>query len=151
MQQVKDGDKVKIHYHGRLEDGSVFDSSLNRQPFEFEVGSGSVIPGFDEGVRGMQVGDKKTIQIPAAEAYGEYDDTRVIEFPLSKFPPDIQPEVGMGLQLSDEYGRPVEVIVSSIENGNVYLDANHHLAGKDLIFDLELLDIEGKSPLIIMP
>src|ERR1044071_7084708 len=101
MQQVKKGDKVKVHYHGRLNSGETFDKSEGREPLEFEVGSGMVIKGFDDGVTGMAVGDKKTINIPAAEAYGEKNDEMVIHMPKDRFPKDMEIEVGMPLVMSD--------------------------------------------------
>jgi peptidylprolyl isomerase len=151
MQQVKNGDTVKVHYHGKLEDGSTFDSSAGRDPLEFEVGSGMVIPGFDEGVKGMQVGDKRTLNIPADEAYGPVDETRILEFPKDRFPPDMKPEVGMTLNMSNGQGDYLPVVISEVHDDRVMLDANHPLAGKDLIFDIELMEIKGKAPLIIMP
>ncbi len=95
MQQVKDGDKVKVHYHGKLRNGETFDSSEGRAPLEFTVGSGQVIKGFDEGVRGMNVGDRKTVEIASADAYGQKEEERIIEFPKTQFPPDMIPEIGM--------------------------------------------------------
>jgi len=150
-QQAKKGDKVKVHYHGRLVDGTTFDSSQGRQPLEFEVGSGMVIKGFDEGVTGMAVGDKKTISIPPDEAYGPRQEEMVIEFPVINFPPDIKPEIGMTLQMHGENGQELPVVITAINEESITLDANHPLAGQELVFDLELVDIKGKSPLIIMP
>ena len=151
MQQAKKGDKVAVHYHGRLTDGTTFDSSQGREPLEFEVGSGMVIKGFDDGVTGMAVGDKKTISIPAEEAYGPRQEEMVIEFPITNFPPDIKPEVGMTLNMHDENGQELPVVITAISEEAVTLDANHPLAGQELVFDLEVVDIKGKSPLIIMP
>jgi FKBP-type peptidyl-prolyl cis-trans isomerase 2 len=151
MQQVKNGDTVKVHYNGKLTDGTTFDSSEGRQPLEFEVGSGSVIPGFDNGVMGMSVGDKKTINIPAEEAYGEVEEDRFMEFPIDRFPPDLKPEVGMTLTMSDGGGQQFPVVIADVRDDLVMLDANHPLAGKDLIFDIELMEIKSKSPLIILP
>lgn len=148
---VKKGDKVKVHYHGRLENGETFDKSEGREPLEFEVGSGMVIKGFDEGVTGMQVGEKKTIHIPFAEAYGPQNPDMVVEMPKDRFPPEVQIEVGMPLVMSDQTGQQFQVVVQEIRDDSVILDANHPLAGKDLIFDLELVEISGGSPLIIMP
>jgi len=150
-EQAKTGDKVQVHYHGRLVDGTTFDSSAGRQPLEFEVGSGMVIKGFDEGVSGMSVGDKKTISIPPDEAYGPRQEEMVIEFPITNFPPDIKPEVGMTLNMHSENGQEIPVVITAITEEAVTLDANHPLAGQTLVFDLELVDIKGKSPLIIMP
>lgn len=151
MQVVKKGDTIKIHYHGTLNDGSIFDSSKQREPLEFEVGSGMVIPGFDDGVMNMKVGDVKTINIPFAEAYGPVQDEMIIDFPRSQFPEDMQPEAGMQLQMSDKSGQNFPVVVVSANDEIVKLDANHPLAGKDLTFELELMDISSASPLIIMP
>jgi peptidylprolyl isomerase len=151
MQQAKKGDTVKIHYHGRLQDGSTFDSSEGREPLEFELGSGMVIPGFDDGVSGMTIGEKKTINIPATDAYGEKFDDRIIEFPKTQFPPDMIPEVGMQLAMNNGQGQSITVVITEVKEEVVVLDANHPLAGKDLIFDLELVEIAAASPLIIMP
>ena len=151
QQQAKKGDKVKVHYHGRLTDGTTFDSSQGREPLEFEVGSGMVIKGFDDGVTGMSVGDKKTISIPAEDAYGSRQEEMVIDFPLSNFPPDITPEVGMTLQMHNENGQELPVMVTAVNADTVTLDANHPLAGQELIFDIEIVDLKGKSGLIIMP
>jgi peptidylprolyl isomerase len=151
MQQAKKGDKVKIHYHGKLNDGSTFDSSAGREPLAFEIGSGMVIPGFDDGVTGMTVGEKKTINIPAAQAYGEVSEEMIMEFPLNQFPADMVPEIGMQLTMSNNQGQNFPVVIVELKDESVLLDANHPLAGKELIFDLELVEIEGASPLIIMP
>lgn len=151
MQQVKNGDTVKVHYHGKLNDGSTFDSSQGREPLEFEVGSGMVIQGFDNGVTGMAVGEKKTINIPADEAYGQKEDDRIMDFPLDRFPPDMKPEVGMELNMSNGQGQNIPVVITEVNENSVTLDANHPLAGKELIFDLELVDIVSKKSSIIMP
>ena len=151
MQQVKSGDTVKVHYHGRLTTGETFDSSEGREPLEFQVGGGMVIKGFDDGVTGMIVGEKKTINIPVDEAYGPTQEEMLVEFPLNQFPPDLKPEVGMPLTMTTAQGHPVQVIIVELRPESVILDANHPLAGKDLIFDLELVEIVGASPLIIMP
>jgi FKBP-type peptidyl-prolyl cis-trans isomerase 2 len=150
MQQVKKGDKIKIHYHGRLTNGETFDKSEGREPLEFEVGSGMVIKGFDDGVTGMVVGDKKTINIPFNEAYGPKNPDMLIEMPKERFPKDMEIEVGMPLGMSDGQGQQFQVVVTEIKDDVVMLDANHPLAGQDLIFDLELVAIDTK-PLIIMP
>jgi len=151
MQQAKKGDKVKVHYHGKLTSGETFDSSAGREPLEFEVGSGSVILGFDEGVTGMEVGEKKTINIPVEEAYGSRSDDMMIEFPKDRFPQDVEIEQGMQLMMSNGSGQNIPVIVSEIKEGSVILDANHPLAGEELIFDIELVEIVGGSPIILMP
>ncbi|RYD51386.1 MAG: peptidylprolyl isomerase [Sphingobacteriales bacterium] len=141
MQQVKSGDLVRIHYHGTLSDGTVFDSSSEREPLEFTAGSGQVIPGFDTAVVGMTVGEKKSVHIPVDEAYGQPNDQMMIEFPKSQFPEDVQPEVGASLHLSDDQGHVFPVTVVEVKEDSVVLDGNHPLAGKDLNFDLELVSI----------
>ena len=151
MSTVKQGDTVKVHYHGTLQDGSVFDSSEGRAPLEFEVGAGMMIPGFENGVMGMGMGEKKTIQIPAAEAYGELQEELFMEFPRDRFPEDMQPEPGMTLNMSNGAGQHFPVVIAEVKEEYVLLDANHPLAGKDLIFDIEIVEIKSKSPLIILP
>jgi peptidylprolyl isomerase len=151
MQQVKKGDTVKVHYHGKLTNGTTFDSSAGREPLEFEVGSGMVIPGFDEGVTGMVIGDKKTIHIPADQAYGQKEEHMIMEFPRDRFPADMVPEVGMQLNMSNGSGQNFPVVITELRETAVVLDANHPLAGEDLIFDLELVSINGGSSLIITP
>ena len=141
MAQVKEGDKVKVHYKGRLEDGEVFDSSDGRDPLEFEVGGGKIIPGFDTGVRGMEPGQKKTVEIEPGDAYGRHSEQLVAVVKASEFPKDITPTVGQQLQTQDKNGRPVNVRVTKVDGDAVTLDANHPLAGKKLIFDIELVDI----------
>ncbi len=150
MQQVKSGDTVKVHYHGRLIDGTTFDSSEGREPLEFEVGSGMVIKGFDDGVTGMAVGDKKTINIPVDNAYGPKNPEMVIEFPRNQFPEGMVPEVGMRLNLNNAEGQVFPVVIEEVKDDIVVLDANHPLAGEELVFDLELVEIINKSR-IIMP
>ena len=151
MQQVKNGDKVKVHYHGKLTSGETFDSSEGRQPLEFEVCSGMVIKGFDDGVMGMKVGEKKTINIPAENAYGQKNEEMIIEYPKAQFPQDMEIEVGMPLVMSSASGQQFQVKIAEIKDDVVILDANHHLAGEELVFDLELVEIVGSKPLIIMP
>ncbi len=151
MQQVKNGDKVKVHYHGRLTSGETFDSSTGREPLEFEVGSGMVIRGFDSGVIGMAVGEKKTINIPVHEAYGPVNPDYLIEYPKTQFPEQIELEVGLPLVMSNASGQQFQVKVTEIRENVVVLDANHPLAGEELIFDIELVEIVGGKPLIIMP
>jgi peptidylprolyl isomerase len=150
MQQVKAGDTVRVHYAGRLSDGTTFDSSEGREPLEFQVGSGMVIKGFDEGVQGMSVGQKKTIEIPVEDAYGPKDPAAIIEFPAANFPPGMTPEVGMQLAMTNQMGDQIPVTIVEVRPDVVVLDANHQLAGEDLIFDLELVEIIGASR-IIMP
>jgi peptidylprolyl isomerase len=150
MQQVKKGDTVKVHYHGKLNNGETFDRSEGREPLEFEVGSGMVIKGFDDGVTGMAIGEKKTINIPFDEAYGPRNPEMLIEMPKERFPKDMELEIGLPLGMSDGNGQQFQVVVAEIKDDIVMLDANHPLAGQDLVFDLELVEIVTK-PLIIMP
>jgi FKBP-type peptidyl-prolyl cis-trans isomerases 2 len=151
MQQVKSGDTVKVHYSGRLTDGTTFDSSAGREPLQFEVGSGMVIAGFDNGVVGMTVGEKKTIQIPVDEAYGQKNPDMIIEFPVSEFPDDLTLEVGQRLNMTNGSGQIIPVVITEIGKETVMLDANHPLAGEDLVFDIELVEIGASSSRIIMP
>lgn len=140
-QQVKDGDIVKVHYTGKLTNGEQFDSSKDREPLEFTVGAGQMIKGFDAAMPGMSVGEKKTINILPADAYGEKDERAIIEFPKQNIPPDMKMEPGMQLQLRNENGQPFPVTVAEIKDDVVILDANHMLAGKELVFDIELMEI----------
>ena len=139
--QAKTGDTVKVHYTGKLTTGDQFDSSAGREPLEFTVGAGQMIKGFDAAIPGMKVGDKKTINIPAVEAYGERSADAMIEFPKENIPPDMKLEPGMQLTLSNQHGQPVPVVVVELREDVIVLDANHFLAGKDLVFDIELVEI----------
>jgi FKBP-type peptidyl-prolyl cis-trans isomerase 2 len=141
MATAKSGDNVHIHYRGTLADGSQFDSSEGREPLQFTLGSGQVIPGFDSAVEGMAPGEKKTVNIPAEQAYGQRQDGAVMQYPLTDFPPDISPAVGLELHLSDDEGHIIPVTITEVTDTTVTLDANHALAGKDLTFDLELVRI----------
>lgn len=150
MQQVKSGDKVRVHYHGKLRSGETFDSSQGREPLEFTVGSGQVIKGFDNGVMGMQVGDKRTVEINVDDAYGQKSEEMIVEFPRNQFPPDLDPQIGMQLMMNNGSGQSFPVSVTEVKEESVILDANHPLAGEDLIFDIELVEIVPTSK-IIMP
>lgn len=141
MSDAKTGDTVRIHYTGTLSDGSTFDSSSGREPLEFTLGTGQVIPGFDKAVTGMQVGESKTVEIPAEDAYGQHDPDRQQPFPRDKVPAEIPLEIGTRLQLSTQSGQPITVVVAEVTETEVILDANHPLAGKDLTFELELVEI----------
>ena len=141
MQEVKKGDKVAVHYHGKLTDNSTFDSSEGREPLQFTAGSGQVIKGFDDAVIGMKPGEKKTVHIPVHEAYGHASDDMRMEYPISDFPADMKPEVGMELQMGDNAGNVFPVVITAVNAETVMLDGNHPLAGQDLIFDLELVSI----------
>lgn len=141
MAQVKHGDVVKVHYTGKLTNGEQFDSSNGREPLEFTVGAGQMIKGFDDAMPGMSVGEKKTINILPENAYGLKDEQSVIEFPISNIPAEMKLDVGMQLQLRNEAGQPFPVTVAEIKDDVIILDANHSLAGKELVFDIELIEI----------
>ncbi|MEO9021915.1 MAG: peptidylprolyl isomerase [Ginsengibacter sp.] len=141
MSTAKKGDNVKVHYKGKLTTGEQFDSSEGRSPLAFTVGAGQMIKGFDNAIPGMAVGEKKTINIAPGDAYGEKNADAIIEFPKSNIPEDMKLEPGMKLQLQNQQGQPVPVVVTEIKDDVVILDANHELAGKELIFDIELVEI----------
>lgn len=135
------GDTVRVHYTGTLDDGTQFDSSEGREPLEFTLGSGQVIPGFDAGVTGMEPGEAKTIQIPADEAYGPRRDEMMLRVSPDQFPEGMDPQVGQQLQLQQQDGQAVVVRVAEVTDEGVTLDANHPLAGEDLTFELTLDEI----------
>ena len=139
--QVKNGDTIQVHYKRTLSDGTLFDSSEGSEPLEFKVGEGRVIPGFEKGVIDMKVGDKKTINIPCLEAYGELNDEMKITLPRTEVPADMKPEIGMEMHLTDENGQVIPVLVIDLTEDTITLDANHPLAGEDLTFELELMNI----------
>lgn len=141
MAQVKNGDVVRVHYTGKFLTGESFDSSVDREPLEFTVGAGMMIKGFDAAMEGMAVGDKKTVNIAAADAYGEKDPTAIIEFPKENVPEDMKLEPGMSLTLTNQEGQPFPVVVTEIKETVIVLDANHFLAGQELVFDIELVEI----------
>ena len=142
LSTVKEGDTVKVHYTGKLNDGSVFDSSQDREPLEFTLGKGQLIPGFENAVTGMEEGDSTTVDIPIDEAYGERRDDLELEVAKNELPDNVEPEVGMQLQMQQqESGEAVPVQITKVEDEKVTLDANHPLAGKDLTFDIELVEV----------
>jgi FKBP-type peptidyl-prolyl cis-trans isomerase 2 len=141
MEQVKKGDRVNVHYHGKLTNGTTFDSSEGGEPLQFTAGSGQVIKGFDDAVIDMKPGDKKTVNIPVENAYGERNDDMMMEYPVSDFPADMIPQVGMELQMGDNTGNVFPVVIVEVNEDSVLLDANHPLAGQDLIFEIELISI----------
>ena len=138
---IEKGNKVKIHYTGTLEDGTVFDSSEGKDPLEFEVGTGQVIAGFDEGVIGLKKGDKKTINIPADKAYGQYDEKRMGEYPRANVPKDMELKVGAKMFLQSPEGGVALATIKEIKDVVVVLDLNHPLAGKDLTFEVEVIEV----------
>jgi len=141
MSQVKANDTVKVHYTGKLEDGQVFDSSLQREPLEFTLGQGQLIPGFENGVIDMKVNEKKTISIPKEEAYGEVNKELFQKVEKTQLPEEIKPEVGMALAARNPDGTERPLRVTEVKDNHIVVDANHPLAGKDLTFELELLEI----------
>lgn len=142
MTEAKKGDTVRVHYTGKLTDGTQFDSSHGREPIEFELGSGQVIQGFERQVEGMAVGDTATVTVAAQEAYGDHDPQRVQKVPRSQVPPEVPLDVGSKLQASTQSGQTIQVQVVDVDEQAVTIDANHPLAGKDLVFDLELVEIK---------
>ena len=141
MSEAKSGDTVKIHYTGTLDDGTQFDSSAGREPLEFELGGGQVIPGFDKAVEGMMVGDSKKVRIDPEDAYGQRHEQLVHEVPRSALPDDLTPEVGMALQANGPEGQIMQFVLVAVAADTVTLDANHPLAGQALSFDIELVEI----------
>lgn len=141
MTQVKSGDTVRIHYTGTLNDGEVFDSSSGREPLEFTVGSGQIIPGLDAALPGMEVGEKKTVEVPVDEAYGPVDPGNRQAVPRAEIPDHIPLDPGTQLQLQSPQGQVMPVTVVEVTDENVTLDANHPLAGRDLTFNIELVEI----------
>lgn len=138
---AKLGDTVKVHYTGKLDDGTVFDSSVDRDPLEFTIGSGSIIPGFEQAVVGMAPGESKTEIIPTDQAYGPYVEEMVVVVDRRQMPGDLQPEVGQQLQIQQETGQVIPVVVTDISDGSITLDANHPLAGEELTFEIKLVAI----------
>jgi peptidylprolyl isomerase len=142
MSQAKAGDSVKIHYTGTLDDGTQFDSSDGREPLAFELGSGQVIPGFDKAVDGMAVGETKSVNIPAEDAYGPHHPQMIQEVPRSALPDDLEPAEGMGLQAQGPDGQVLNLVVTGVQEDSITVDGNHPLAGKALNFDIELVSID---------
>jgi len=141
MVQVKHGDTVKVHYTGKLDDGTVFDTSADRDPLQFTVGGGQVISGFENAVLGIDPGESKTVKIPSDEAYGPYRDEMVMVIPRDQLPDHVKPEVHQQLQIVQEDGHAFVVQVTEVSEETVTLDANHPLAGQDLTFEIELVEI----------
>jgi peptidylprolyl isomerase len=140
--EARNGDTVQVHYTGKLADGTLFDSSVGREPLEFTLGAGQMIPGFEKAVFGMKVGEKKTVTIPADEAYGPYRDDLVVEISREKLPSDMTPEVGQQLVMRQPDGTEIVVVITAVSDETVTIDANHPLAGKELTFEIELVKIK---------
>jgi len=142
MAQAKAGDKVRVHYEGQLSDGTIFDSSLEREPIEFILGQDTVIPGFEQAVIGMEVGESKDISIPPEEGFGDYSEDLVVNIEKTILPPDINPELGMQLEVSSEEEETSRVFtIADIAEDSITLDGNHPLAGAEIAFKIELLEI----------
>jgi len=140
-EMTKDGDTVKVHYTGTLEDGTVFDTSEGREPLEFTLGEGSMITGFEQAVYGMKVGQSKKVTIPAKEAYGLHNDELLLVLSREQLPAGIDPEIGQELQMQTAAGQIVTVLVIEVSEETITVDANHPLAGKDLTFEIEMVEI----------
>jgi len=141
MAKAKNGDTVKVHYTGKLDDGTVFDSSLDREPLSFTLGEGQLIPGFEAAVIGMEVGDSTTAKIPSAEAYGPVKEDMIARIGKDQLPDGLNPEVGQKLQVPQNNGQVLIVTITDVDESHITLDANHPLAGKDLTFDIELVEV----------
>ncbi len=142
QRKVKNNDTVQVHYTGKLTNGQIFDSSVDKQPLEFQLGQGQIIPGFEQGLIDMTVNEKKTVTIPEAEAYGAVRKELFQEVPKNDLPSEIDPKVGMGLMAKNPDGTERQLRVAEVRNDSILIDANHPLAGQDLVFDLELVDIK---------
>ena len=141
MTQAKSGDKVRVHYEGQLSDGTIFDSSLEREPIEFILGQDTVIPGFEQAVIGMKAGESKDVSIPPEEGFGEYSEELVVNIEKTILPPEINPELGMQLEVSSEEETPRVFSIADIAEDSITLDGNHPLAGKEIAFKITLLEI----------
>jgi FKBP-type peptidyl-prolyl cis-trans isomerase 2 len=144
-QKAELGDKVKVHYEGKLSNGEVFDQSNQEEPVSFEIGKGELIQGFEQAIIGMEAGETKTEQVPYDFAYGERRDDLVLELEKSKIPEHLNPQVGDQLEIKQDEGNNIPVVVKEITEESLTIDANHPLAGKDLTFELELVEISGKG------
>jgi peptidylprolyl isomerase len=141
MAEANSGNVVKVHYTGKLNDGKVFDSSEGREPIQFTIGDNKVIPGFEKALIGMGPGESKTIKIPAEDAYGNHDEAMVKTISREVFPADMEPEVGQRLTAKQADGRAIHVTVAKVSESEVRIDANHPLAGEELTFEIELVEI----------
>ena len=142
MSQVKENNTVKVHYVGKLSDGQVFDTSEGKEPLEFTLGQGKLIAGFEKGLIDMKLNEKKTITISKEEAYGESREDLIQEVDKSQLPEDITPEVGMGLVSKSADGNEMNLLIVEVKETTIVIDGNHPLAGKELTFDLEVVDIQ---------
>jgi len=141
MAKAKNGDLVKVHYTGKMDDGSVFDTSTDSEPLEFKLGDGKVIPGFENSIIGMEIGEKKNVNIASDDAYGKHRSEMILQVPKEQVPPDVETKVGDRLQMKSDKGDTLVVVVTEVNDDGITIDGNHPLAGKDLNFDLELIEI----------
>jgi FKBP-type peptidyl-prolyl cis-trans isomerase 2 len=141
MSQAQNGNTVKVHYTGKLHDGSVFDSSREGDPLEFTIGSEQLIPGFEKAVIGMAIGESRSVIIPAEDAYGQHREDMILEVSRDQLPPDLKPEVGQQLQSQQPGGQVAVFVVTEVNETSIKVDANHPLAGQELTFDIELMEI----------
>ena len=142
MSQVKENDTVKVHYTGKLIDGRIFDSSLEREPLEVTIGKGMLIPRFENAIIDMKVNEKKTIEISKDEAYGDIQKELFHEVKIEQLPPDVKPEIGMGLASKGQDGSEHQFRVVDVKEDHIIIDGNHPLAGQNLVFDLEVVEIK---------
>ena len=141
MAQAENGNVVKVHYTGKLKDGTVFDTSVDRDPLKFTIGEGQIIPGFEQAVIGMDTGESKTVTIPSDQAYGAHHEDLLLVVDRDQIPPHLTPETGQRLEIHQADGQTIPVTVAEVSDANITLDANHPLAGEDLIFDIQLVEI----------
>lgn len=141
MSKAETGNSVAVHYTGKLEDGTVFDSSENREPLAFKIGEGQMIKGFEEAVLGMEVGQKTTVSLEPEDAYGDRSQDRILKVPKKDVPSDIPTDIGTQLSINQENGQQVPAIIMDADADSITLDANHPLAGKTLVFDIEIVSI----------
>lgn len=142
MSKAETGKSVAVHYTGKLEDGTVFDSSENREPLSFKIGEGQMIKGFENAVMGMGIGEKTTVSLEPTEAYGERSDERVLKVPKNDVPEDIPTDIGTQLSINQQNGQQIPAVITDADSESITLDANHPLAGKKLIFDIEMVEIK---------
>lgn len=141
MNKAQSGNRVKVHYTGKLQDGTVFDSSISKEPLEFQLGAGQMIPGFENAVLGMEQGQRITATIRASDAYGDRREDLLVQVPRDNVPESIDPRVGQKLSIKQPDGNVIPVVVTETKQDSIILDANHPLAGKDLVFEIELLEV----------
>jgi peptidylprolyl isomerase len=141
MAQAENGNVVKVHYTGKLKDGTVFDTSVGRDPLKFTIGEGQIISGFEQAVIGMDTGESKTVTVPSEQAYGPHHEDLLLVVDRDQIPPHLTPETGQRLEIHQTDGQTIPVTVAEVSDANITLDANHPLAGEDLIFDIQLVEI----------